>query len=206
MVQVFAIDGVVPVVDPTAYVHPTAILIGDVIVGPRVYVGPAASLRGDFGRLVVEAGANIQDTCVLHGFVHDDTVVGPDGHVGHGAVLHGCRIARGALIGMNAVVMDDAVVGEEAIVAAMSFVKAGFEVPPRSLVAGIPAKIIREVTAEEIAWKAEATRGYQNLAVRSLETMTAATALAALTPERERQRTRAEATVQPLSRARRARD
>ena len=129
--RVYAIDGIVPVVDPTAYVHPSAVLIGDVIVGPGCYVGPCASLRGDFGRLILERGANLQDTCVMHGFPGTDTVVEEDGHIGHGAVLHGCRIGRNALVGMNAVIMDNAVVGESSIVAASAFVKAGAEIPPQ---------------------------------------------------------------------------
>ena len=120
----------IPVVDPTAFVHPAAILIGDVIVGPRCYVGPAASLRGDFGRLELRAGANLQDTCVMHGFPNTDTVVEEDGHIGHGAVLHGCRIGRNALVGMNAVIMDGAEIGAECIVAAMTFVRANMKVPP----------------------------------------------------------------------------
>ena len=119
----------------------SAVLIGDVIVGPRCYIGPLAAIRGDFGRLILEEGANLQDTCVMHGFPGCDTVVEDDGHIGHGAVLHGCRIGRNALVGMNAVVMDNAVIGAESIVAAMSFVKAGMIVPPRSMVVGTPAKV-----------------------------------------------------------------
>jgi phenylacetic acid degradation protein len=186
MAKVYEIDGVIPVVDPTAFVHPTAILIGDVIIGPGCYVGPAASLRGDFGRLILKAGANLQDTCVMHGFPGTDTVVEEDGHVGHGAVLHGCTIKRDALIGMNAVVMDGAVVGESAIVAAMAFVKAGFEVPARTLAAGIPAKILRPVTDAEIAWKREGTADYQRLAIRSLKTMREVEPLTAIEPDRPR--------------------
>ena len=169
MAQIYAIDGLIPVIDPSAFVHPAAILIGDVIVGPRCYVGPAASLRGDFGRLELRAGANFQDTCVMHGFPNTDTIVEEDGHIGHGAVLHGCRIGRNALIGMNAVIMDGAEIGAECIVAAMSFVRANMKVPPRSLVAGTPAKILREVTADEIKWKSEGTATYQALAVRSAQ-------------------------------------
>ncbi len=134
--KVYAIEGVIPVVDPTAFVHPTAVLIGDVIIGPGCYVGPNAVLRGDFGRLVMEAGANLQDTCVVHGFPGSDTVIEVDGHIGHGAVIHGARIGRNALVGMNAVVMDGAVIGESSIVAAMAFVKTGMQVPPKSLVLG----------------------------------------------------------------------
>ena len=184
--RVYAIDGIVPVVDPTAYVHPTAVLIGDVIVGPGCYIGPAACLRGDFGRLIIERGANVQDTCVMHGFPGTDTVVEEDGHIGHGAVLHGCRIGRNALIGMNAVIMDNAVVGESAIVAACAFVKAGAEIPPRSLAAGTPAKVIRELSGAEIAWKADGTRTYQDLARRSLATMQEVSPLAAVEPDRRR--------------------
>jgi len=184
--KVYAIDGITPVIDPTAYVHPSAVLIGDVIIGPRCYVGPAACLRGDFGRLVLKEGANIQDTCVMHGFPGTDTVVEEDGHIGHGAVLHGCVVKRNALVGMNAVIMDGAVVGESSIVAAMAFVKAKFEVPDRSLVAGSPARVIRELSEEEIAWKSAGTKQYQDLAVRSLNTMQEVDALTEVEPDRKR--------------------
>ena len=184
--RVYAIDGIIPVVDPTAYVHPSAVLIGDVIVGPACYVGPCASLRGDFGRLILERGANLQDTCVMHGFPGTDTVVEEDGHIGHGAVLHGCRIGRNALVGMNAVIMDNAVVGESSIVAASAFVKAGAEIPPRSLAAGMPAKVVRALSDDEIAWKVDGTRTYQDLARRSLATMTECDPLSAVEPGRPR--------------------
>ena len=180
----YALEGVVPVVDPTAYVHPTAVLIGDVIVGPGCYVGPCASLRGDFGRIVLERGANLQDTCVIHGFPKHDTVVGENGHIGHGAVLHSCIVGRDALVGMNAVVMDDAEVGERAFVAACSFVPAGMKVPPRSLAAGVPAKVKRELTEQEMAWKLEGTLGYQALAQRCRADLKPVEPLAAPEPGR----------------------
>jgi phenylacetic acid degradation protein len=183
---VYAINGVTPVVDPTAYVHPSAVLIGDVIVGPRCYIGPVASLRGDFGRIEIRAGANMQDACVAHGFPGTDTIVEEDGHVGHGAVLHGCIVGANALIGMNAVINDAARIGESSIVAAMAFVKAQMVVPPRTLVAGIPARIVRTLDDTEIAWKIEGTKSYQELAVRSLATMRATAPLAA--PEADRRR------------------
>jgi phenylacetic acid degradation protein len=186
MVKVYEIDGLRPVVHPTAYVHPTAVLIGDVIVGPRCYVGPLASLRGDFGRLILEEGANVQDTCVMHGFPEDDTVVEVDGHIGHGAVLHGCRVGRNAMVGMNAVVMDKAVVGAESIVGAAAFVKAGMVIPPRSLVLGAPAKIVRTVSDDEIAWKSYGTRQYHDLNVRSMRTMREVEALTDVEPGRPR--------------------
>jgi len=182
----YEINGVRPVVDPTAYVHPTAILIGDVIVGPRCYVGPAASLRGDFGRIILEEGSNVQDTCVMHGFPGTDTVIEEDGHIGHGAVLHGCVVKRDAMVGMNAVVMDEAVVGESAIVAACAFVKAAMVVPPRSLAAGVPAKVLRALSDAEVQWKRAGTRSYQELAARSLATMREVAPLPAPEPDRKR--------------------
>jgi phenylacetic acid degradation protein len=186
MVKVYEINGVRPVVHPSAYVHPTAVLVGDVIVGPRCYVGPLASLRGDFGRLVLEEGANVQDTCVMHGFPEDDTVVEVDGHIGHGAVLHGCRVGRNAMVGMNAVVMDKAVVGAGSIVGAAAFVKAGMVIPPRSLVLGAPARVVREVTDEELQWKSFGTKQYHDLAVRSMQTMREVEALSEEEPGRKR--------------------
>jgi phenylacetic acid degradation protein len=186
MLQVYSIDGITPVVHPTAYVHPSAVLIGDVIVGPGCYIGPVASLRGDFGRIILEEGVNIQDTCVMHGFFDSDTVVEVNGHIGHGAVLHGCRIKRNALIGMNAVIMDDAIIGESSIVAAAAFVKSGFIAPPRSLVVGTPAKVMRELSDDEIAWKERGTDRYHELTTRSLRSMQAVAPLTEVDPDRKR--------------------
>jgi phenylacetic acid degradation protein len=186
MPKVYAIDGIVPVVDPAAFVHPSAVLIGDVIVGPRAYIGPAACLRGDFGRIVVEEGANVQDTCMLHGFPGKDTVVGAEVTVGHGAVLHGCVIGRGALVGMNCVVNDNAEVGEDAVVAALAFVRAEARIPARSLAAGIPARVLRELSEQEIRWKRDNMQLYQQLAVRSATTMQETEALTAVEPGRKR--------------------
>ena len=184
--KVYEIDGMVPVVDPTAYVHPSAVLIGDVIVGPGCYVGPCASLRGDFGHIEIRTGSNVQDSCILHGFPGLGTVVEENGHIGHGAVLHGCTVQRNGLVGMNAVVNDHAVVGESSIVAAMAFVKAQMVSPPRSLVAGIPARVVRALTDTELAWKVEGTEHYQLLTRRSLATMKAVDPLPAPEPGRGR--------------------
>lgn len=184
--RVFAIDGVVPVVHPSAFVHPSAVLIGDVIVGANCYVGPCASLRGDFGRLILEEGVNLQDTCVMHGFPGTDTVVEQNGHIGHGAVLHGCRIGRNALIGMNSVVMDNAIIGESAFVAASSFVRAGMEVPAGTLAAGVPARVVRPLTDEELAWKLKGTAAYQELSKRSLKSMVETDPLSEVAPDRPR--------------------
>ena len=165
-------------IDPTAYVHPTAVLIRDVIVGPRCYVAPAACLRGDFGRITLRDGANVQDTCVIHGFPESDTIIEIDGHIGHGAVIHGAHIGPNVLVGMNAVVMDRSEIGESSIIGAMSFLREGTIIPPRSIAFGIPARVARQLNDEEIAWKRDGTREYQQLAVCSPASQTRGRALA----------------------------
>lgn len=193
MVKVYSFNGLVPVVHPEAFVHPTAVLIGDVHIGPRCYIGPCASLRGDFGRLTVKAGSNLQDCCVMHGGTKTDAVIEENGHIGHGAVIHGCHIRSGVLIGMNSVIMDAADIGESSIVAANTFVKTGMKVPPRSMVAGNPGKVMRELTEKEIANRVRANLGYQRLAARSLVAMQETVALTA--PEPGRQRKQVDGTV-----------
>src|SRR4051795_3943094 len=196
MPLVYAIDGLVPVVDPSAFVHPSAVLIGDVIVGARAYIGPCASLRGDFGRIIVEEGANIQDHCTMHGFPGKDTVAGAGSTIGHGAILHGCVVRRGALVGMNAVVNDNAEVGEDAVVAALAFVKAEARIPARSLAAGIPARVLRELSEQELRWKSDNVALYQQLAERGKQTMREVEAL--IRPEPDRRRIEAPGAM-PLS-------
>ncbi|MFT0869054.1 phenylacetic acid degradation protein PaaY [Pseudomonas sp. CAM1A] len=182
----YRLDGLTPVVHPSAYVHPSAVLIGDVLVGANCYIGPLASLRGDFGRIILEEGANLQDTCVMHGFPGGDTVVERNGHIGHGAVLHGCRIGEDALVGMNAVVMDGAHIAPRCIVAATAFVKAGFECPPQHLVVGAPAVAKRSLSDQELAWKQRGTAEYHSLARRCLSALVECPPLTA--PEQDRPR------------------
>ena len=171
MPQIYAFDGIVPVVDPTAFVHDAAVIIGDVILGPDCYVGPGAILRGDFGRIRIEKGSNVQETCVVHSFPNQDVVLEGNSHIGHGAVLHGCHIGENVLIGMNAVVMDKAVVGRNCIVGALSFIKAGAEFVPGQMIAGSPAKVLRPLTEQEIDWKRRGTGVYQTLARNAPEKM-----------------------------------
>jgi len=191
----YSVDGLVPVVHPTAFVHPQASLIGDVIVGAGCYVGPMASLRGDFGRVILQEGSNVQDGCVLHSFPGKDALLEAEAHIGHGAVLHGCTIRRGALIGIGAILMDDVVVEEEAFVGAASFVRAGFIVPARTLVTGIPARVVRALKSEELRWKLAGTREYQELAVRCRASLRECAPLTAPQPGRP---TRAASGTAPL--------
>jgi phenylacetic acid degradation protein len=183
---IYEFEGVLPVIDRTAFVHPTAAIIGDVIVGAGCFVGPCASLRGDIGRIILKTGSNVQDNCTIHCFPGKDVVIEEDGHIGHGAVLHGCTVRRNAMIGMHAIVMDDAIIGESSCVAAMSFVKAEMHVPARTLVAGIPATFIRELSDNEINWKSQGTSIYQQLARRYLATMRETNALVEIQPDRHR--------------------
>lgn len=183
---VYRIEELVPVVDPSAYVHPAAVIIGDVIIGPGCYVAPCAVLRGDFGRLILSEGVNVQDTCVMHGYPDGDTVIEPDGHIGHGAVIHGAHIGRNVLVGMNAVVMDGAEIGDESIIGACAFVRAGFTCPPRSLVLGAPATVKREVTDQEFAWKTEGTAQYHELNRRARASLVPTAPLTEVQPDRPR--------------------
>jgi phenylacetic acid degradation protein len=182
----FSFEGLVPAVDPAAFVHSSATLIGDVLVGARCYVGPGAVLRGDLSRIVMAPGSNLQDNCIIHSFPAVDVLIEEDGHVGHGAVLHGCTVKRNALVGINAIVMDRAVIGEAAMVGAGSFVKPGFAAPPRTLVAGVPARVIRRLSDADVAGKEWGTRLYHELAARSLATLRRCEPLAA--PEADRPR------------------
>jgi phenylacetic acid degradation protein len=169
--KVYSIDGVTPVVHPLAFIHPEAVLIGDVIIEEGCYIGPCASLRGDFGRIIVREGSNVQDNCTLHSMPGFDCVVGVNGHIGHGAIIHSAQLGPNVLVGMNAVVMDHARIGESAMIGAMSFVKTGAEVPARHLAAGAPARVLRELSVDELTKKSEATKLYQQLAQRSLASL-----------------------------------
>lgn len=163
MANIFAFAGFIPVVHESAFIHPNATVTGNVIIGRDVYVGPGAAIRGDWGGIVIEDGCNVQENCTIHMFPGVTVVLEASAHIGHGAVIHGARIGRNALVGMNAVVMDRASIGAESIVGALSFVPADMAVPPRTIVAGNPARVIKDVSDEMLAWKTDGTRLYQAL-------------------------------------------
>lgn len=191
----YEIDGVIPVVDPTAFVHETASLIGDVIIGPGCYIGPFASLRGDFGRIVVGEGSNVQDSCVIHAFPGADCVLEPHSHVGHAAVLHGCLVRSYALIGIGSIVLDGAEIGENALIGAGSIVTAGTHIPAGTLAMGAPAKVIRNLDDDTMQWKRNGVEIYRELAQRSVRTLRAVHPLAAVEPGRRRVSTGKDITV-----------
>jgi phenylacetic acid degradation protein len=182
--QIYEFDGLIPVIHPESYVHPTAVLIGDCIIERNCYIGPCAVIRADLARITVSEGSNVQDNCTIHSFPGGEVMLEPGSHIGHSAVLHGCRVGQGALVGINAVVMDRAVIGAQSMVAAMAFVKADMQVPPRSLVVGIPATVTRHLRDDEIAMKTAGTRHYQYMAQRYLQTARQVQPLRAIEPGR----------------------
>lgn len=161
--MIYAFDGFIPVIDESAFIHPQATVTGNVIIGKDVYVGPGAAIRGDWGGIVIEDGCNVQENCTVHMFPGVVVTLEASAHIGHGAVVHGARIGANALVGMNAVVMDNAVVGSGCIVGALCFVPTGMEIPPRKVVVGNPARIVKDVSDEMLAWKTEGTALYQQL-------------------------------------------
>ncbi len=152
-----------PVVHPSTFVHPQAAVTGHVVIGKDVYIGPGAAIRGDWGKIIIEDGCNVQENCTIHMFPGVTVVLKEGAHIGHGAVIHGAEIGRNCLVGMNAVIMDRVVLGDESIVGALSFIKADEIFEPRSLIVGNPAKKIKDVSDEMIAWKTEGTKLYQQL-------------------------------------------
>lgn len=167
----YEFNGIRPVVHPSSFVHPQAVVTGQVIIGKDCYVGPGAALRGDWGEIILEDGCNVQENCTIHMFPGVTVRLKKGAHIGHGAIVHGATIGRNCLIGMNAVIMDNVVLGDECIVGALSFVKEGEKFVRRSLIAGSPAKFIKKVSNEMMSWKTAGTRIYQELPAACKETL-----------------------------------
>ncbi|WP_417874287.1 transferase hexapeptide repeat family protein [Xanthomarina gelatinilytica] len=161
--MIYSFKGYTPVVHESSFVHPLAAVTGNVIIGKNCYIGPGAAIRGDWGQIILEDGVNVQENCTVHMFPGKSITLKESAHVGHGAIIHGANLGRNCLIGMNSVIMDDAEIGDESIVGAMAFVKAETMIPKRSLVVGNPAKVIKEVSNDMIAWKTKGTQLYQQL-------------------------------------------
>ena len=161
--MVYQYKNYIPVIHESSFIHPQSAVTGNVIIGKDVYIGPGAAIRGDFGKIIIEDGCNVQENCTIHMFPGVTVLLKENAHIGHGAVIHGATIGRNCLIGMNAVVMDNVILGDECIVGALSFIKADQVIPARSLLVGNPAKIIKSVSDEMIKWKTEGTKLYQQL-------------------------------------------
>lgn len=163
MTMVYEFNGFTPVVDETSFVHPQASVTGNVIIGKHVYIGPGAAIRGDWGEVIIKDGCNVQENCTIHMFPGITVVLEEAAHIGHGAIVHGAHIGRNVMVGMNSVIMDEVVIGDECIIGALTFVKAGTVIEARKIVAGNPAKIIKDVSEDMITWKTEGTKLYQSL-------------------------------------------
>ena len=183
--MIYEFNGYKPVIDPSSYIHKEATIIGNVIIGKDVYVGPGASIRGDWGKITIKNGCNIQDNCTIHIFPGKDVVLEENAHIGHGAIIHGSYIGKNSLIGMNSVIMDDTVIGEECIIGALCFVKGEMKIPKRKIVVGNPAKIKGEVSDDMIKWKKKGTELYQNLPKECRELMKECNPLSKLEKNRE---------------------
>ena len=161
--MVYSFKDFIPVIDESAFVHPQACITGNVIIGKNVYIGPGAAIRGDWGKIIIEDGCNVQENCIIHMFPGVTVLLKEAAHIGHGAIIHGATIGKNCLIGMNSVIMDNVLLGDECIVGALSFIKADEIIERRSVVAGNPAKIIKQVSDEMIEWKTQGTKLYQLL-------------------------------------------
>jgi phenylacetic acid degradation protein/carnitine operon protein CaiE len=160
---IYSFNGFIHVVKASSFVHPQANVTGNVLIGENVYIGPGAVLRGDWGQIIIEDGCNVQENCTIHMFPGTTVTLKKGAHIGHGAIIHGGTIGENCLIGMNSVIMDDVVMEAECIIGALSFVPAKMHLPKRSLAVGNPAKIVKEVSDEMIAWKTQGTALYQAL-------------------------------------------
>ena len=161
--MIFEFKGIKPVIDPSSFVHPQANVTGHVIIGKDVYIGPGAVIRGDFGKIIIEDGANVQENCTIHMFPGVTVLIKKGAHLGHGCIVHGATIGTNSLIGMNSVIMDDAIIGDECIIGALTMIQSEMNIPERKVVVGNPAKIIKDVSDQMIKWKSEGTKIYQKL-------------------------------------------
>ena len=187
--NIYEFQGFRPVIHESAFIHPNATVTGNVIIGRDVYIGPGAAIRGDWGGIVIEDGCNVQENCTVHMFPGVTVVLEAGAHIGHGAIVHGARVGRNSLVGMNAVLMDNATIGAECIVGALCFVPAEMQIPDRKVVVGNPAKIIKDVSDEMIAWKTEGTKLYQQLPKQLHETLKPCDPLREAEPNRPAQST-----------------
>jgi len=161
--MIYSFKGFTPVVHESSYVHPLSAVTGNVVIGKHCYIGPGAAIRGDWGKVIIEDGCNVQENCTIHMFPGVTVLLKENAHIGHGAIVHGATIGKNCLIGMNSVIMDDVQLGDESIVGALTFIKEGEIIPFRSIVVGNPGKIIKQVTDEMVTWKTKGTELYQSL-------------------------------------------
>ena len=185
--MIYEFNGFKPVIHESAFVHPQANVTGNVIIGKDVYIGPFVAIRGDFGKIIIEDGCNVQESCTIHMFPGTTTTLKRNAHIGHGAIVHGGTIGENCLIGMNAVIMDDVEIGDECIIGALCFVPAKTSIPNRKIAVGNPAKVVKDVSDEMIKWKTEGTKIYQALPQQCKETLKECEPLREVEPNRPEQ-------------------
>ncbi len=186
--MIYEFNSYKPVIHETAFIHPQAAVTGNVIIGKDVYIGPGAAIRGDWGKIVIEDGCNVQENCTIHMFPGVIVTLHKSAHIGHGAIIHGSTIGENTLVGMNAVVMDNVEVGRECIIGALAFVKEGTVIPDRKVLVGNPAKIVKDVTDEMADWKTEGTKWYQRLPQQMRDTWQECEPLREIPADRDKDR------------------
>lgn len=185
--MIYEFNGYKPVIHPSSFVHPQACVTGNVIIGKDVYVGPGAAIRGDWGEIIIEDGCNVQENCTIHMFPGTTVILRESAHIGHGAIIHGAVVGKNVMVGMNSVVMDDVIIGDNCIVGALTFVPANTIIPERKIVVGNPAKVVKDVSDEMIAWKTKGTQLYQQLPADCYETLKPCEALTEVPEDRPKQ-------------------
>ncbi len=185
--MIYEFNGYIPVIHETAFIHPQAVVTGNVIIGQHVYIGPGAAIRGDWGEIIIEDNCNVQENCTIHMFPGVTVLLKEMAHIGHGAIIHGATIGKNVLVGMNAVIMDNVEIGDECVIGALCFIKANEKIPPRSVVVGNPHKIIKEVSDEMVNWKTEGTNIYMGLPTECYESLREVQPLRELPKDRKKQ-------------------
>jgi phenylacetic acid degradation protein len=185
--MLYEFNGYRPVVHESAFVHPQAVVTGNVIIGKNVYIGPGAAVRGDWGEIVIEDGCNVQENCTIHMFPGVTVLLKEAAHIGHGAIIHGATIGRNVMVGMNSVVMDNVVVGDNSIIGALCLIPAEMIIPERKVVVGNPAKVVKDVSDEMLSWKTKGTKLYQQLPAELYATLKACEPLREIPADRPKQ-------------------
>lgn len=163
---IYEFEGKSPSIGKGTYVHPEATIIGDVKIGEGCYIAPGARIRGDWGRIEIGPGSNVQENCIIHVYPGRSATMGPHSHIGHGAILHTPNLGEHVLIGMGAIVMDDVIIGDGCCIGAGALVKEKTEIPAFKLAVGVPAKIIGDVSDDMRRAFDEGTAHYQALPQR----------------------------------------
>jgi phenylacetic acid degradation protein len=167
--SLYEFEGKRPCIHPQAFVHPDAVLIGNVKIEAGCYVGAGAVLRGDIGSIRIENGSNVQENCVLHTFPDTSTLIHANAHIGHGCILHGCEICSKVWVGIGSIIADGVKINSNCLIGAGSFVPFQTEIPKNSVAIGHPAKVVKKIGPEQLKQIENGLAIYQELARRYLQ-------------------------------------